>query len=40
MKDRDQNNVFNVNLGLFDFGYLKYQEDMGKLLVKKKLLQK
>ena len=40
MKDRDQNNVFNVNFGLYDFGYLKYQENMGKLLVKKKQLLK
>ena len=40
MKDRNQNTVFDVNLGLYDFGYLKDQEDMGKLLVKKKLMNK
>ena len=40
MKDREQNNVFNINLGLYDFGYLKYQEDMGYLLHEKKKLTK
>ena len=38
--DKNQSSVFNINFGLYDFGYLRHQQAMGKLLIKKKLLQK
>lgn len=31
-------NVANINLGLNDYGYLKYYQKMAKLLKKKKYL--
>ena len=31
--DENQNNVWNVNLGLTNMGYLQYMQQMGKLLV-------
>ena len=38
--DENQNDVFNVNLGLRDFSYLQLMEEMGNLLIKKKVLAK
>ena len=38
--DPYQNMVFNVNLGLSNTGYLEIQEEMGKLLIKKKRINK
>lgn len=34
--DENQNNVYNVNLGLTNMGYMWYMKEMGKLLVQKK----
>lgn len=38
--DENQNNVWNINLGLTNLGYLDYMKRMGKLLVDKKKLDK
>ena len=38
--DENQNNVWNVNLGLTNLGYLGYMKSMGVLLVTKKKLSK
>lgn len=38
--DENQNNVWNVNLGLTNLGYLGYMKKMGTLLVNKKKLDK
>ena len=38
--DGNQNEVWNVNLGLTNLGYLEYMKKMGRLLVQKKKLSK
>ena len=38
--DENQNNIWNINLGLTNLGYLEYMKIMGKLLVNKKKLDK
>ena len=38
--DENQNNVWSVNLGLTNLGYLGYMKSMGSLLVTKKKLEK
>ena len=38
--DQNQNNIWNINLGLTNLGYLGYMKIMGKLLLEKKKLDK